>query len=99
MPAARRLPLRPVLVRNCHPIGDVQGREVEYTFDACSVVSPGSGARATCAAASATASSAGSNRIDPAGVGFATGNLLLKGGAIPFAPDHLDASAYERKTR
>ena len=31
----------PVLIRNCHPISEVQGRHVEYTFDACTLAGAG----------------------------------------------------------
>lgn len=90
----------PVLIRNCHPIGDVQGREVEYTFDACSIAGGAFSSRDNVRCNFRNCVFSGElTGIDASGIGFATGNLLLKGATVPFAPDDADERVYERKAR
>ncbi|MSS72753.1 MAG: hypothetical protein EXS64_14865 [Candidatus Latescibacteria bacterium] len=91
-------PYGPVLIRNCHAIGDVQGREVEYTFDACSIANAKFEDQGNLRCSFRNCTFSGElTGIDPAGVGFSAGNLLVKGARLPFVPDSVDDTIYERK--
>jgi hypothetical protein len=89
-------PYGPVLIRNCHRIGDVQGREVEYTFDACTLAGGAFADRGglRCNFRNCTFSGAVTG-IGASEVGYCSGALLLKGASIPFAPECVDGAIYE----
>lgn len=90
-------PYGPVLIRNCHTIDDVQGREVEYTFDACSIANARFEDQGNLRCNFRNCAFSGEwTGIDAKGVGFSAGNLLLKGARLPFAPDFVDDAVYER---
>jgi hypothetical protein len=87
-----------ILIRNCHPVGDVQGREVEYTFDGCTLADTGFGPDTTVRCNFRGCVFSGQlTGIDAQGIGYSTGNLVLKGTSLPFAPDSVNDTDYERK--
>ena len=90
----------PFLIRGCHPISEVQGREVEYTFDNCTISDAEFTSEGNVRSNFRNCTFGGDlTGIDAAGVGFASGNLLLNGASIPFESEHADEGTYDSKVR
>ena len=86
----------PVLIRSCHPIGEVQGREVEYTFDDCSFSETEFSGEETVSSNFRNCVFSGDlTGLKSEHVGFASGNLLLKGSSVTFESEYADEGKYE----
>ena len=85
-----------VQVRNCGEIGSVNGREVEYTFEACTLTDTefGNGDNVRCNFRDCQFSGQITG-IDADGIGYSTGSLLLKGASLPFDPESVNHEVYE----
>jgi hypothetical protein len=90
----------PFQVRGCHPIGKVQGREVEYTFDDCSITDAEFSSEGNVRSNFRNCTFNGElSGIDSQAVGFAAGNLVKKGATVPFPLEHVDGENYETSNK
>ena len=89
-------PYGPILIRNCRVIGDVEGREVEYTFEGCALTDSEFASEGNMRCNFRDCTFSGELKgIDAEGVGYSRGNLLLKGAVVPFETERVDEEIYE----
>ncbi|MDA0745722.1 MAG: glycosyl hydrolase family 28-related protein [bacterium] len=91
-------PYGAVLVRNCNAIGEVQGKEVEYTFEACSMANTRFNSQDNVRCNFRNCEFSGElTGMDAVGIGFASGNLVLKGATVPFPLESISGTVYDVK--